>query len=247
MTVAFHELARAAYCPRQLYYARRADDEQLAVPPEVEAVRGLAFEYDRLLAASDPELAAEPLHAEPPTFRRNLQRARDRFPGAWPDLVDPRECRVLVEGKDARGYVQKVLRVDDDGGDGGDDGEDGDDSDDESGDDGAPVPSLVSPGDPPERGVWRPQSVRAVAAAKALSWREGRPVERAFVEYSAHGVVRRVELTTRRKAEYRTALRTARELDGPPPRVQNRAKCEDCEFRERCGVKTRSLKSLLGL
>lgn len=229
--MAFHELARAAYCPRQLYYARRAEDDELAVPEGVEAVRALAFEYDRLLSAADPELAAEPVDAQPPAFRRNLRRARERFPEAWPGLVDPSERRVLVEGKDARGMVQKV--VEPEGGD--------------AGGDAAPVPSLVSPGAPPEQGVWQPQGVRAVAAAKALSWREERDVDRAFVEYPAHGVIREVAMTTHRKADYRTALRTARELDGPPPRVSNKAKCEDCEFRERCGVRTRSLKSLLGL
>lgn len=236
MTVAFHELARAAYCARQLYYARRADDETLAVPDDVEAVRSLAFEYDRLLAASDRALAAEPLEAQPPAFRANLRRARERYAAAWPDLVDPPERRVLVEGKDARGMVQKVVRVD---GAAGGDGEDADDP--------VPVPSLVSPGEPPEQGVWRPQSVRAVAAAKALAWREERDVDRAFVEYPAHGTIRAVSIGTRRKADYRTALRTVQELDGPPPRVSNTAKCEDCEFREECGVKTRSLKSLLGL
>ncbi len=224
MTVAFHELARAAYCPRQLYYARRADDDALSVPDEVEAVRSLAFEYDRLLAADDSALVAEPIAAAPAAFRANLHRARERFSDAWPNLMDPPERRVLVTGKDARGYVQKVVAPD-----------------------GEPVPSLVSPGEPPGDGVWRPQSVRAVAAAKALSWREERDVDRAFVEYPAHGTIREVSMTTRRKADYRTALRTVREMDGPPPRVSNKSKCEDCEFRAECGVKMRSLKSLLGL
>jgi CRISPR-associated exonuclease Cas4 len=72
-------------------------------------------------------------------------------------------------------------------------------------------------------------------------------VERALVEYPAHAAVRTVRTTTRRKARYRTALRTVRELDGPPPRLRDSAKCETCEYVSECGVRTRSLRSLLGL
>lgn len=49
---------------------------------------------------------------------------------------------------------------------------------------------MVFTGRPPEHGVWEPQSIRAVAAAKALSWEHERTVERAFVEYPAYGIVR---------------------------------------------------------
>ncbi|MFC7044034.1 hypothetical protein ACFQH6_00155 [Halobacteriaceae archaeon GCM10025711] len=213
--VPFHELALAAYCPRKLYYARQADREP---PPEVDRARELAFEYDDLLAAD--ALAARSIRVPPARFRRNLRRARERFADRWTDLLDPPERGVVLAGRDARGRVDKVLAD-------------------------PPVPSLVSPGEPPETGVWRPQSVRAVAAAKALAWREERPVETAFVEYPRTGVVRRVRLTTRRKARYRTALRTVRALDGPPPRVDNDEKCAACEYREQCGVRTRSLRSLL--
>lgn len=104
-----------------------------------------------------------------------------------------------------------------------------------------------SPAPPPEQGVWQPQSVRAVAAAKALSWERGQPIERAFVEYATYGVIREIELTTRWKAMYRSAIDAVESIDGPPARVDNRTKCEPCEFREECGVKTRSRRSLLGL
>mgnify|MGYP000536634911 CR=1 FL=1 len=36
-----------------------------------------------------------------------------------------------------------------------------------------PTPTIVSPGDPPDAGVWKPHSVQAVAAAKALAWERG--------------------------------------------------------------------------
>ena len=111
----------------------------------------------------------------------------------------------------------------------------------------SPTPSLLSTGSPPENGVWYPQTVHAVAAAKALAFERETPVERAFVEYPTHGIVREVPLTARRKAAYRGTVRTLESIDGPPPRLDDDAKCEPCEYREECGVRTRSLRSLLGL
>jgi len=217
--VPFHELATATYCPRKLYYARQSG---VAVPASVERVRALAPAYPDLLAAPDEALAERAIEVAPAVFRGRLHRARKRFTDVWEELVDPPERDVRLTGRDCRGEVQKILDTD------------------------APTPSLVSPGEPPEQGVWEPQSVRAVAAAKALAWREETPVERAFVEYPAYGVVREVRLTTRRKATYRRALRAVRSLDGPPPRLSNDAKCRECEHRAECGVRTRSLWSLLG-
>lgn len=213
----FSELETAAYCPRKLYYLR---GNEIEIPPLVAERRQLAFEYDRLLAASDSELADLPLEVPPARFRANLKRATEL--DAWDRLRSPETRDTLVEGKDCRGIVHKVL--------------DGD----------PPLPSMVFTGTPPETGVWEPQSVRAVAAAKALSWEHERSVEHAFVEYPAHGVVRKLRLSTRRKATYRRVLRTARALDGPPPRLNNRSKCDACEFRAECGVKTRTLRSLFG-
>lgn len=213
----FTDLATAAYCPRQLYYRRRADDYGRP-DDEIEAVRALAFRYAELL---DPgtDLDAEPIACTPTQYRANLGSAKagcDR----WGELADPPERDVLLSGRDCRGVAQKVLAD-------------------------PPAPAIVSAGAPPERGVWGPQSVRATAAAKALAWERERPVERAYVEYPAHGVVRTVGLTTRRKAAYRRALRVARSLDGPPPRLRDDDRCAPCEYRSRCGVRTRSLRSLL--
>lgn len=221
---AFSELATAAYCPRQCYYARREDDLE-AVPDDVERVRELAFRYEELLAADDAALRAEPIDVTPLCFRRNLGCARaglDRFDA----LVDPDARDVYLRGKDAHGVAHKVLE--------GPDGE-------------APVPSLVSAGSPPERGVYEPQSVRAVAAAKALARERERPVERALYEFPAHGVVRTVPLTTRRRAAYRRTVRALDAMDGPPPRIDDDAKCDACQYRAECGVRTRSVRSLLGL
>jgi CRISPR-associated exonuclease Cas4 len=216
---AFSDLARAAYCPRQHYYAARDGDGE--PPPEVRARRDLAFRYPELRGASDAELATEPIERPPPAYRAALDglAARDD----WDELVAPSRREVLLAGRECRGVAYKILAGD------------------------PPTPTFVSPGTPPERGVWRPQRVRAVAMAKALAWERGREIPAALVEYPAHGVVRRVRLTARNKAAYRETVRVLREMDGPPPRVDDEAKCTACDYREECGVRTRSLKSLLGL
>lgn len=216
--IAFSDLARAAYCPRQLYYARRDDDR--GPPPEARERTALAFRYPELRRADDETLRAAPIDRPPGAYRAALDAlaARDD----WEALTAPRRREATLAGKDCRGVVHKLL-----GGD-------------------PPTPTIVSPGRPPDAGVWEPQSVRAVAAAKALAWERERPIPRALVEYPAVGAVREVRLTSRRTAAYRRALRAVRSLDGPPPRLRGSAKCEACDYRGRCGVRGRSLRSLLG-
>jgi CRISPR-associated exonuclease Cas4 len=214
---AFSDLRTAAYCPRQCYYRWQEDDRD--PPPEVETRRELAFRYEELLDGAD--LATEPIAVTPTQFRTNLSCAKARF-DAFDELRHPSERDVFLDGKESRGIAHKVLDLD------------------------PPVPSLVSAGSPPENGVWHPQTVHAVAAAKALAWEREAPIERAFVEYPTYGVVREVRLTTRRKAAYRATVHVLDSIDGPPPRLTDTEKCESCEYRGDCGVKTRSLRSLLG-
>lgn len=216
--VAVSDLRTAAYCPRKLYYARQEDDR--SPPPEVAEIRALASRYPDLMDATDAALRAEPIAVDPATYRRRLRALADRRDD-WAALVDPAATDALLTGRDVRGIARKVLAD-------------------------PPRPVLVSPGEPPDNGVWAPQSVAAVALAKALAYEREASVERAVVEYPAHAVVRTVRLTTRKKAAYRRVLRTAREMDGPPPRVDDRGKCESCEYRRECGVPTRTLASLLG-
>lgn len=213
---AFRALETAAYCPRKLYYRRREGPPD--TPDRVETVRSLAFEYERLLR-EDAALLAAPIETDPGKYRDRLERARDHI-DAWQCLVDPPARDVLLEGREARGVAHKLLE--------------------------SPLaPALAFAGRPPDEGVWEPQAVRLVAAAKALSWERGEAVEVAYAEYPAHGVIRPVELTVRRRAAYRRAIRTAERVDGPPPRLDNDAKCRACEFQETCGTTTRSLASLL--
>jgi CRISPR-associated exonuclease Cas4 len=95
--------------------------------------------------------------------------------------------------------------------------------------------------------VWEPQRVRAVGLALALAWERGREITRAMVEYPRHGVVRTVRLTTRNRGAYRRTLWTVRSMDGVPSRIDDESKCDACDYRETCGTRTRSLKTMLGL
>jgi len=212
----FRDVETAAYCPRKLYYRQRAGPPD--VPEEVAACRSLAFEYERLLDEDAPLLAA-PIEVSLTTFRSRIGTAKSRL-DCWAALADPPVREQMLEGRECRGIAHKVLAD-------------------------PLAPSLVFAGSPPDEGVWKSQSVRLVAAAKALAWERETPVERAFAEYPAHGVIREISLTTRRKAAYRKAVRTADSVDGPPARVDSEAKCGPCEFREQCGVRTQSLRSLL--
>ena len=212
---AFSDLATAAYCPRKLYYRLRDDDH--ATPAAVRERRELAFRYPELIDP-DADLSEEPIEPTPTAFRANLGCAREL--DAWDALCAPARRNAFLEGRESRGIAHKVLT------------------------DPLSV-SIISAGSPPEQGAWRPQTARAVAAAKALSWEEGREVGHAYVEYPAHGVVRKLGLSTRRKAIYREAVARAESIDGPPPRLDDDSKCDPCEYREQCGVKTRSLRSLL--
>lgn len=220
--VALSDLRTAAYCRRKHYYRRREDDRE--PPPETDDRRALAFRYPDLLEASDDRLAAEPIAVAPSTYRRRLEGARDRLEGAgrWEAIDDPAERDAFVSGKDYRGIVHKVIEE--------------------------PVePSIVSVGEPPDRGVWHAQSVHAVATAKALAWDRKERIEAAYVEYPRYGVIRRIDLGARRKAEYRRTLAAVRGLEGVPERTTNRSKCESCEYAGECGVRTRTVRSLLGL
>jgi len=215
----FRDVETAAYCPRKLYYRRTRPDAD-RTPDDVAACREVAFEYDRLLV-DDAAIRAAPIEVTPTQFRTRLGSAKARL-DAWDDLVDPDARDALLEGRECRGRAHKLLEFE------------------------PPSLSLVFAGTPPETGVWRPQSVRLVAAAKALSWERETPVERVYAEYPAYGTIRGIDVDTRRTAAYREAVRTADAIDGPPARTDNRSKCSACEYRPECGVRTRSLRSLLG-
>lgn len=217
---AFRDIEAAAYCPRKLYYRRTSPDEE-EIPEIVGQRREIAFEYDSLLE-DNSQLVDAPLEVTPTQFRSRLGCAQARL-NRWDELVDPTERDVFLSGRECRGIAHKLLS-----------------------DDPEPSLSLVFAGTPPENGVWKPQSARLMAAAKALSWERETAVDTVYAEYPACGVIRRVDVDARRTAAYREAVRIADSIDGPPARVKNDAKCSPCEYRAECGVKTHSLRSLLG-
>lgn len=211
----FSELALGAYCLRKLHYRRQRPSTDKHSTSDT---WDLANRYPELLTTSVP---ASRLGTDPETVATNLRRARDRYQTAWPSLLNPQVRDRLIAGVDCRGRVAKVL-----------------DTEPQS-------PTLVSPGRPPENGVWHPHSVKAVAAARALALQSGRQIDRAFLEYPKHGVIRAVHMTTRRVTEYRRTLKAVKNLRTPPARTDNASKCQSCEYQEDCGVQSRSLRSML--
>ena len=205
----FRDLATAAYCPRKLYYRQREPDPDSEIPDSVTDRRRLAFEYETLMG-DDAALLAAPIQVTPTTYRSRLGCAKARY-DAWEGLEDPPNEHVFLAGKDARGIAHKVLEE-------------------------PLAPSLAFTGQPPEQGIWEPQAVHLTAAALALSWERQTSVETAFVEYPAYGIIREIDITARRRAQYRSALRTAQSIDSPPRRTEARQKCEPCEYRGECGV-----------
>lgn len=213
----FRDVETAAYCPRKLYYHQRDADDG-PPPATVETVRELAFQYRRLLDDVDA-LQDAPIAATPTQYRSRLGRAKARL-DAWDALCEPTDRDVRLASGTCRGIAHKLLA--------------------------GPSVSLVFTGRPPDRGVWHAQSVRLVAAARALASERDAHVDRVYAEYPAYGRIRAVDVDRRRLGAYRAAVRTARAIDGPPARTEERSKCTACEYRERCGVRTRSLRTLLG-
>lgn len=218
--LAFRDVETAAYCPRKLYY-RRQRPEPDTVPDCVPERRAIAFNYETLLADAEA-LTAAPIEVTPTQFRTRIGCVKARLE-CWEALATPAEREVFLSGRECRGVAHKLLDTD------------------------PPSLSLVFTGAPPETGVWKPHSVRLMAAAKALSWERETAVQTTYAEYPTHGVVRTVPVDARRTAAYREALRVARAIEGPPARTTNRSKCDPCDYRGECGVTTRSLRSLLGV
>lgn len=212
----FREVETAAYCPRKLYY-RQEDGDDRPPPAAVETVRELAYHYPRLLQAGEA-LQEAPIAVTPTQYRSRLGRAKARL-DAWETICHPDDRDVRLASGTCRGVAHKLLA--------------------------GPSVSLVFTGRPPDRGVWHPQSVRLVAVARALASQRDASVDRVYAEYPAHGVVRAVDVTRRRLGAYRAAVRTARAIDGPPARTDERSKCVPCDYRERCGVRTRSIRTVL--
>ena len=245
----FRAVETAAYCPRKLYYRKRSPAEE--TPEAVTRLRDLASAYETVLA-DERALQSAPIEVTPTQFRTQIGRARARLTTEeWNALCTPVARDILLTGRECRGRIHKLLHIDTDASDSTPDAQErttletDEDAFDLSDSERLSL-SLVFAGRPPETGVWHAQSVRLMAAAKALSWECQTQIKRVFVEYPAYGVIREIAVDARRTAAYREAVRIADALDGPPGRTNNRKKCSPCEFQPQCGVRTRSLRSLLG-
>lgn len=206
---AFAELAAAAYRPRPL--SSPCGGEAREPPPAVRERRELAFHYPAL-RRSDAFVAAAPVAVSTTQLRINLGTAAARF-DCWEALANPPSRDVLLTGRKARGVADKVLET-------------------------PLAPSLIAAGRPTDCGVWRAQSVRAVGAARALAWERKQPVERAFIEYPAHGIVTAVDLTARLTARYRSTIRIVEAMDGPPARLGQPPQCGATDCCEACCIRT---------
>lgn len=207
-------LALGAYCLRKLHYRRQTGWDSDRANSEAWKLAG---RYPELLSRT---ISSQRLDTDPGTIAAALRRSRARLPEVWPALRDGSPNRIHLEGQDCRGVAARVIERD------------------------PPIPTFVSGGRPPDEGVWHGHTVRAVALAKALAWQRQCQVDRTLVEYPQHGVIRSVSITGPRRAAYRRMLRAVDTMADPPPRTDNQAKCESCEYRERCGVRSRSLRSL---
>lgn len=214
MTISFSDLRVGTYCLRQLYYRRQESDR--TPPPNVTARRSLAFRYPEILDQSPAALTDLPFAAPAKTVQTRLRRAQERF-DAWEQLADPPMRDVFLAGDECHGVARKLLE--------------------------APLrPVVVSPGKPPGEDVWTTHAVQAVATARALENERDVSVSTAFVEYPAYGSIRRVPITPERQLAYRRVLHAVETLGSPPPRRQTGAKCEPCQYRDRCGVAIDTIK-----
>lgn len=208
-------LSLGAYCLRKLHYRQECGWDDGA---DQTTTRSLASKYPALLSGRVPR---NRLGSNPDSVAAALRGSRDRLPAVWPTLRDTAPSRNRLQGQDCSGIAARVIDTD------------------------PPVPTFLSSGQPPAEGVWHRHSVRAVGLAKALAWERHCTVARTLVEYPRFGVIRSVPLTGRRRAAFRRVLRAVKTMDDPPSRTDDTAKCESCEFRDRCGVRSRSLRSRL--
>ncbi len=216
VTISFSDLRVGAYCPRQLYYRRHELDR--TPPSSVSTRRELAFRYPELIDCAHDKLADTAVVVSPETFQQRLREARSRLT-AWPSLIAPAARDVFVDGECGHGIVRKVLTD--------------------------PLrPVVISPGKPPQQGVWTSHTVQAVASARALTVERtpSHPVDTAFVEYPAYGVIRKLQLTPERILTYRRVRSKISDLETLPESRQSRSKCEACQYRHRCrtGLSERS-------
>lgn len=254
----FHisEVRSATYCPRQAYYRMRNDDT-FEPDQEVQVLKSIARDYSRFLEAPDEfvkELVngdgysdSDSVEIDLQKIASNLEVTRDEF-DFWDSITRPLYVHLYLDNGQLHGTLEKVFKVKI---------EDMDDGSNER-----LSFSLIKTGEPPENGVWKTQRTEASAAYRLFKdqIREvdglGFPNTEAenptlskeiFVEYPRVGKIRKKRIRT---DDFRRLDRIIEKLKEaskgyPPSRIDNRSKCEVCDYREECGVKTQSLLTRL--
>lgn len=224
----FHvsEVRRAVYCGRQAYYESRRD--ACRVPsPETRVLREVAYVYPTLVESPEEalrhaeETAGVSVSLDLTDAADKLAEVRDKNPERWEAVAYPDREEHHFEGESLRGTVDKLSF------------------------DGGALVSLVKTGTPPRNGVWGSERVEAAAFKRLVS--RIHDVGGVVFEYPRVGALRRVDVGRDDVRALERALETLEDIkeDVPPSRTDNRSKCESCDFREECGVKTKSVLTRL--
>jgi len=225
----FHvsEVRRAVYCGRQAYY--ESQREACRVPsPETRVLREVAYLYPTVVESPDDALRRAEETADVSTSldltdaAEALAEVREDEPELWEAVAHPDREERYFDGGSLRGTVDKLS----------------------FGDDGVLV-SVVKTGTPPRNGVWGSERAEAAAVQRVVS--HTHDVRGVVFEYPRVGALRHVEVGRDDARALERALERLEDIEKgvPPSRTENRKKCESCDFREECGVKTKSVLTRL--
>ncbi|MDY6779126.1 MAG: Dna2/Cas4 domain-containing protein [Halobacteria archaeon] len=233
----FHlaELRSAEYCGRQAFYRmKHSEEKEFEVNPETALLRQLPHIYPAVLddpeeglrrAAEHAEVDLQEIELGAEDVAKSVERIRNTLgEDGWDRVSRPFRHETYVKTRRLEGTVEKTVETED-----------------------GYAPSVIKTGGPPENGVWSSERVEATACARLVAEEfgsvDGSEVETAYVEYPRAGEVRVVSIDDEDERRVDSLLETLDEAvkGHPPSRVNNRSKCEACEFQETCGVKTESL------
>jgi len=227
----FHisEVRNAVYCGRQAYYESRRDACRIP-SPETRVLRELAHTYPTLVESPEKalatacEIAGVDVELNLSDASEGLSEERENNEELWDVAAHPDREERYYESNRLCGTVDKRSFTED-----------------------GVFVSKVKTGTPPPNGVWSSDRVEATAVERLVSSTTGDEVAYVVVEYPRAGALRRVEPGKDDERALENALETLEEIqDGiPPSRTDNRSKCEACDFREECGVETRSILTRL--
>jgi CRISPR-associated exonuclease Cas4 len=225
----FHvsEVRNAAYCGRQAYYESQREACRLP-PPETRVLREVAYLYPEVVESPEDalreacEFASVSVSLDLKEAAERLVETRDGSPELWDHVAYPDREERYIETDRLCGTVEKLSFVD-----------------------GGVVVSILKTGEPPRAGVWSSERVEA-AAVRRLASSKG-TVEKVIVEYPRVGAVREAKLGKDDERALKRSLDTLEDVEKgyPPPRTDDRTKCEPCDFKQDCGVETRSLLTRL--